>query len=38
MECVTMLLEQAQAAGLEVHADGDRLVVRGPQSAEALAR
>jgi hypothetical protein len=38
MECVTTLLEQAQAAGLEVRADGDRLVVRGPQSAEALAR
>src|SRR5262245_63117992 len=38
MECVTTLLEQAQAIGLDVRADGDRLVVRGPQSAEALAR
>jgi hypothetical protein len=38
MERVTTLLEQAQAAGLEVRADGDRLVVHGPQSAEALAR
>jgi hypothetical protein len=38
MEFITTLLEQAQAVGLEVRADGDRLVVRGPQSAEALAR
>jgi hypothetical protein len=32
------LLHEADAAGLEVCADGDRIVVRGPQSAEALAR
>jgi hypothetical protein len=38
MERVTTLLEQAQAAGLKVRADRGRLVVRGPQSAEALAR
>src|SRR6266545_3634468 len=31
------LLHEACAAGLEVRADGDRLVVRGPSSAEALA-
>jgi hypothetical protein len=37
MECVT-LLHEAREAGLEVCADGDRLVVRGPRSAEALAR
>jgi hypothetical protein len=30
------LLAEAHAAGLEVHAEGDRLVVRGPKSAEAL--
>ena len=32
------LLDEAYAAGLEIRADGDRLVVRGPQSADALAR
>jgi hypothetical protein len=32
------LLSDARAAGLEVHRDGDRLVVRGPRSAEPLAR
>jgi hypothetical protein len=37
MDCVT-LLHEAREAGLEVRADGDRLVVRGPRSAEALAR
>jgi hypothetical protein len=37
MECVT-LLHEAREAGLEVRADGDRLVVRGPRSAEGLAR
>lgn len=37
MECVT-LLHEAREAGLEVRADGDRLVVRGPRSAEALAK
>jgi hypothetical protein len=33
-----MLLEQAQAASFEVHTDGGRLVIRGPQSMEVLAR
>jgi hypothetical protein len=32
------LLNEARAAGLEVRTDGDRLVVRGPRSAETLAR
>ena len=32
------LLAEAQEAGLTVLADGDRLVVRGPKSAEKLAR
>jgi hypothetical protein len=33
-----MVLAQARAAGLEVHAEGDTLVIRGPASADALAR
>jgi hypothetical protein len=37
MDGVTALAE-ARAAGLEVRADGDRLVVRGPRSAEVLAK
>lgn len=32
------LLARARAAGLTVHADGGKLIVRGPKSAEALAR
>jgi hypothetical protein len=32
------LLTQAQAAGLTVEADGNRLVLRGPKSAEELAQ
>jgi len=32
------LLNRAHAAGLDVAADGDRLVIRGPRSAEAVAR
>jgi hypothetical protein len=32
------LLEQAREAGLDVHADGEKLVVRGPKKAELLAR
>jgi hypothetical protein len=32
------LLQQARAAGLAVRAEGDRLCVRGPRRAEALAR
>ena len=35
---VSMLLDNARAAGLEVRANGDRLIVRGPRSAEPLAR
>src|SRR6266540_5032060 len=31
------LLAEARTAGLEVHAKGDRLVVRGPKFAEPLA-
>ena len=31
------LLAEARASGLEVRADGDRLVVRGPRQAEAVA-
>jgi hypothetical protein len=32
------LVKGAQAAGLTIRAEGDRLVVRGPRSAEPLAR
>ena len=32
------LLSQAQVAGLTVSAEGDKLVIRGPRSAEALAK
>lgn len=32
------LLAEARAAGLEVRAEGDRLVIRGPRKAEALAK
>jgi hypothetical protein len=32
------LLEEARATGLEVKTEGDRLIVRGPRSAEGLAR
>jgi hypothetical protein len=32
------LLAEAESAGLTVRAEGDRLVVRGPRSAEALMR
>ena len=31
------LLDEARAAGLEVQADGDRLVIRGPPRAEGMA-
>ncbi len=31
------LLQEAEAAGLTVHVEGDRLVVRGPKSAGAIA-
>ena len=33
-----MLLRRAQQAGLAVAADGDKLVIRGPRSAEPVAR
>ena len=33
-----ILLIEARAAGLIVLADGDRLVIRGPKSADAVAR
>jgi hypothetical protein len=32
------LMHEASVAGLEVRANGDRLVVRGPRSSEALAQ
>lgn len=32
------LLDRARAAGLRVSADGDMLVIRGPRSADGLAR
>lgn len=32
------LLARATAAGLTVTADGDRLVIRGPKGADAIAR
>ena len=32
------LLAEARAAGLDVRVDGDRLVVRGPKTAEPLVR
>jgi hypothetical protein len=37
MDSMTLLAE-ARTAGIQVLADGDRLVVRGPRAAEALAR
>jgi hypothetical protein len=37
MDCL-MLLKEARVAGLVVLADGDRLVVRGPRSAAAMAQ
>ena len=32
------LLDEARAAGIDLRIDGERLVVRGPRSAEAMAR
>lgn len=32
------LLRRAQEAGLAIHADGDKLVIRGPKRAEPVAR
>lgn len=37
MDAVALLAE-ARAAGLEVRAEGDRLIIRGPRRAEAVAR
>jgi hypothetical protein len=37
-EAVQEFLRQARAAGLRVQADGDRLVIRGPKHAGALAK
>ena len=37
MDCL-MLLNDARAAGLVVLVDGDRLVIRGPRSAHAVAQ
>ncbi len=34
---VVSLLQEAEAAGLSVRVEGDRLVVRGPKSAGAIA-
>lgn len=38
MDSVKTLLEKAQEAGLTVTSDDEQLVVRGPKSAEQLAR
>ena len=35
---ITTLLVEAQIAGLELRADGERLVIRGPRECEALAK
>lgn len=32
------LIEEARSAGLKLRADGDRLVIRGPKSAEPIAK
>src|SRR5690349_7035576 len=38
MERVADVLREAQAAGLLIQADGDRLLVRGPKRLEAVAQ
>lgn len=38
MDGLAMLLIEARAAGLVLRAEGDRLVIRGPSKAEALAQ
>jgi hypothetical protein len=38
MEGVTAVITEARAAGLDVRADADRLVIRGPRTQEHLAR
>ena len=35
---LTMLLDSARAAGVTIRVDGERLIVRGPKSAEMLAK
>lgn len=37
MDSLTALLAEAQAAGLRVQAEGERLVIRGPKRAEPIA-
>ncbi len=32
------LIEQAHAVGLEIHRDGERIVIRGPKDAEQTVR
>jgi hypothetical protein len=32
------LIEEARSAGLKLRVDGDRLVIRGPRSAEPIAK
>lgn len=38
MGCLTTLLDLARAAGITMRVDGDRLILRGPKSAETLAK
>jgi len=38
MDCIDLLLQEAQAVGLTVEASGEKLVIRGPRSAEPLVR
>jgi hypothetical protein len=38
MERVTAVITEARAAGLDVRAEADRLVIRGPRTQERLAR
>jgi len=37
MDSVVRLLDEAQSVGLAVKAEGDRLIVEGPRSAEPMA-
>ncbi len=38
MDCLTTLLDSARAVGITMRVDRDRLILRGPRSAEALAK
>ena len=38
MDSMTTLLDSARAAGVTMRLDGERLIVRGPKSAETLAK